>query len=357
MSTDWIKNNLEVYLPPIVIIVIGIVLGLIFKRYIHSRLKLVAKKSDWAGDDAVLDAIEPHIVVWFFLGSLSIAASNIESTSVSNTFVKNILNEYVSQFLIIVLIGSITLAVGKLGVSLFDLWAKDQEKGFPSTTMFTNFVRIAIYVIGVLIILDSLNISIAPMITALGVGGLAVSLALKDTLSDVFAGLHILLSKKVQVGDFVQIDTGDMGYVQNISWRNTTIMERTNNIIHIPNNQLSSAIVKNYDSNDPSFSIKIPIGVSYDSNLEEVEKIVLEVANEIHSAMKETNKSSKPALKFRKFGESSIDFVVYFKGNKYGDQNPIIHQFIKKIHKRFKLEGIEIPFPIRTIISNSKSEF
>ena len=107
MSTDWIKNNLEVYLPPIVIIVIGIVLGLIFKRYIHSRLKLVAKKSDWAGDDAVLDAIEPHIVVWFFLGSLSIAASNIESTSVSNTFVKNILNEYVSQFLIIVLILSL----------------------------------------------------------------------------------------------------------------------------------------------------------------------------------------------------------------------------------------------------------
>ena len=194
-------------------------------------------------------------MVWFFLGSLSIAASNIESTSVSNTFVKNILNEYVSQFLIIVLIGSITLAVGKLAVSLVDLWAKDQEKGFTYSTKDRNFVRIAIYVIGVLIILDSLNISITPMITALGVGGLAVSLALKDTLSDVFAGLHILLSKKVQVGDFVQIDTGDMGYVQNISWRNTTIMERTNNIIHIPNTRLSSAIIKNFDSGDPSLSL------------------------------------------------------------------------------------------------------
>ena len=152
-----------------------------------------------------------------------------------NTYLKSFLNDYVSKFLVIVLISSITLAFGKLAVSLFNSWARDQEKGFPSTTMFTNFVRIAIYVIGALIILDALNISIAPMITALGVGGLAVSLALKDTLTDVFAGLHILLSKKVQVGDFVQIDTGDMGYVQNISWRNTTIMERTNNIIHIPN--------------------------------------------------------------------------------------------------------------------------
>ena len=232
-TTNWLQNNLETFLPPFLIIVFGILLGLIFKRYIHSRLKSIAKKSSWAGDDAVLDAIEPHIVLWFFLGALSIASSNIDSVNVSNVFLKNIINNYVSQFLVIVLIGSITLAAGKLAVSLFNLWAKDQEKGFPSTTMFTNFVRIAIYVIGLLIILDSLNISIAPMITALGVGGLAISLALKDTLSDVFAGLHILLSKKVQVGDFVQIDTGDMGYVQNISWRNTTIMERTNNIIPV----------------------------------------------------------------------------------------------------------------------------
>ena len=68
MNTNWLQNNLETFLPPLLIIVFGILLGLIFKRYIHSRLKLVAKKSDWAGDDAVLDAIEPHIVVWFFLG-------------------------------------------------------------------------------------------------------------------------------------------------------------------------------------------------------------------------------------------------------------------------------------------------
>ena len=197
-----------------------------------------------------------------------------------------------------------------MAVSLFNLWAKDQEKGFPSTTMFTNFVRIAIYVIGVLIILDSLNISIAPMITALGVGGLAVSLALKDTLSDVFAGLHILLSKKVQVGDFVQIDTGDMGYVQNISWRNTTIMERTNNIIHIPNTRLSSAIIKNFDSGDPSFSIKIPVGVGYGSDLEKVEKVTQEVIDEIQNSLEETNKNYQPAMRFQNFG--SLVLILWF---------------------------------------------
>jgi small-conductance mechanosensitive channel len=240
--------------------------------------------------------------------------------------------------------------MAKLILGLFNLWSAKQSGRFPSTTIFTNIVRITIYIIGMLIILDSVNISIAPMLTALGVGGLAVSLALKDTLSDVFAGLHILLSKKVQPGDFVSLDSGEMGYIQNINWRNTKMLERTNNILHIPNTKLSSAIVKNYDSGDPSFSVKIFMGVDYNSDLEFVEKVTMDVANELHGKLNETNKLSKPSFKFRAFNESSIDFAVYFRGNKYGDQNPIIHQFIKKIHKRFKNENIQIPYPIRTII-------
>ena len=192
------------------------------------------------------------------------------------------------------------------------------------------------------------------MLTALGVGGLAVSLALKDTLSDVFAGLHILLSKKVQPGDFVSIDSGEMGYIQNITWRNTKMLERSNNIIHIPNAKLSSAIIKNYDSGDPSFSVKIPVSIGYESDLELASKIIIEVAKDLQNNMDEINKGTEPSFKFRSFGESGIDLAVYFRCNKYGDQNPIIHEFIKKIHKRFDKEGINIPFPTRTIINHQK---
>ena len=350
MIFQSLKGNLNIslWIIPLMIVFTGTLFGFLFKKSIISQLKVAAKKSKWEFDDLLLKSVESQIVFWFFLISLSVGLQDIKIAEVYGT--------YISQILIILVISSVTHAAANLTNGILIIWSKKQGRGFPSTSMFSNFVVITVYLTGLLIILDSLKISIAPMLTALGVGGIAVSLALKDTLSDVFAGLHILLSKKVQPGDFVSLDSGEMGYIKNITWRNTTMLERTNNIIHIPNNQLSSAIVKNYDSNDPSFSIKIPIGVSYDSNLEEVEKIVLEVANEIHSEMKETNKNSKPALKFRQFGESSIDFVVYFKGNKYGDQNPIIHQFIKKIHKRFKSEKIEIPFPIRTIVSRSESE-
>ena len=341
------KQLMNTWFIPAIIVFIGIALGMIFKQVVHTRLKKAALTSEWEGDDIILHAVESQIVLWFFWAALSLALRDVE---IAEPF-----GLYVSNFLIIILMASITHAAAKLIVGLLNLWSKKQGGGFPSTTMFTNFVWITVYSIGLLVILDALDISIAPMLTALGIGGLAVSLALKDTLTDVFAGLHILLSKKVQPGDFVSLDSGEMGYIQNITWRNTKMLERTNNIIHIPNTKLSKAIIKNYDSGDPSFSVKIPVGVGYDSDLDVVERVVMEVANDLHQYMDEMNKQSTPSFKFKGFGESSIDFMVYFRGNKYGDQNPIIHEFVKKLHKRFNEEGIDIPFPMRTVIQRSES--
>ena len=334
------------WLVPLAIVVGGTLAGMIFKRVVHSRLIKAAERSKWEGDNVILAAVESQIVLWFFLLALSLALRDVP--------IEEHYGLYISMILKIILIASITHASAKLVVGLLDIWSKQQGGGFPSTTIFTNIVWITVYAIGLLIILDSLNVSIAPMLTALGVGGLAVSLALKDTLSDVFAGLHILLSKKVQPGDFVSLDSGEMGYIQNISWRNTKMLERSNNIIHIPNTKLSSAIIKNYDSGDPSFSVKIPVGVGYDSDLDQVGKVVMEVATELHTSMEEVNKDAEPSFKFRGFGESSIDLAVYFRGNKYGDQNPIIHEFIKRLYKRFNQEGIEIPYPVRTVIQRSE---
>ena len=332
----------EYWMEPIGVTFGVTIFGIFFKNVIHKRLKKAVEYSKWQGDDIIIAAIESNIVFWFFLLGLSIAHKDLPITD-QYLF-------YISKLLSILLIASITHSFSKLVVGFFKLWSEQQGGGFPSTTIFTNIVRITVYTIGLLIALDTINISIAPMLTALGVGGLAVSLALKDTLTDVFAGLHILLSKKVEPGDFVSLDSGEMGYIQNITWRNTKMLERSNNVIHIPNTKLSSAIIKNYDSGDPSFSVKIPIGVAYDSDLEHVSHVVMEVANELHAKMDEVSKDADPSFKFRAFSESSIDLAVYFRGNKYGDQNPIIHEFIKQIHRRFDQENIEIPYPVRTII-------
>ncbi|MDP6339565.1 MAG: mechanosensitive ion channel family protein [Candidatus Marinimicrobia bacterium] len=344
-----IIDYIMVYATPIGTVLVGILLGWLFKRFIHSRLKKVTEKTKWKGDDVVFEAIESHIVLWFFLASLNIASSSIP-------FISDEYIGYLSKIIISALILSVTMASSRIGVGLLNFWAERQGTDLPSTTIFVNLARIIIISIGVLVILQSLGISITPLLTALGVGGLAVSLALKDTLADFFAGLHILLSQKVKPGDFVEMDSGHMGYVQNITWRHTTLMERTNNIVTIPNSKISAAIVKNYDKGDPSFSIRVSVGVSYNSDLDHVVKVTEEVAEGVVRDVDGAKKDAPPIVRCFEFADSSVNLKIYFRGLKYGDQHPIIDEFIRRIHKRFNQENIEIPFPIRTLIHKNQSE-
>ena len=341
---DKIIDQIIIWGNPISVILIGILIGWIIKKYFHKRLSALADKTKWRGDDIILNSLEPHIVLWCFLASVSIAVNNVVLSELFDPY-----KQYLATIILIILILSITLSISKMLVGLFNLWAEKQGQGFPSTTMFTNFVYIIVWGIGLMIILDSLKIAITPILTALGVGGLAISLALKDTLSDIFSGLHILLSGKVQPGDFAELDSGERGYITNITWRNTTMLERTNNIINIPNSRLSSAIIKNYDTRESSFSVRIPIGVSYDCDLEKVASVTKEVAQNVAKNL-DVCSSDEPMVRFFEFGDSSINLKVYFKAEKYGDQHKIIDVFIRSIHKRYNEEGIDIPYPIRTLI-------
>ena len=348
---DKILDQMFVWGHPILILVLGIILGWLIKRFVHSRLSKLADKTKWRGDDIILDSIEPHIILWFFLAAARIAIDSIKLSEPFSSY-----KEYLATIIVIILFLSVTVTISKLLVGLFNLWAEKQGRGFPSTTMFTNFVYIIVWGIGVMIILDSLNIAITPILTALGVGGLAIALALKDTLSDVFSGLHILLSGKVKPGDFAELDSGERGYISDITWRNTTMLERTNNVINIPNSKLSTAIIKNYDSGDSSFSVRIPVGVSYNSDLKHVASVTKNVAIDVAKDVEGCNTDEEPVVRFYEFGESSINLKVYFKAEKYGDQHNIIDTFVRRLHKRYNEEGIDIPFPIRTLIHQNSQE-
>jgi len=351
---EYIKGFLETYafldtwLPPVITVAIGILAGWIFKSFIHSRVKQLTSKTEWKYDDIIFTAISSRIVLWFFLVAVYIAAGDL---SVFEPY-----NDHAAKIAITLMMLSVTMAASNMAIDVLNEWSASKGSRFPSTAIFSNLARITIIAIGLMIILQSFGISIAPILTALGVGGLAVSLALKDTLSDFFAGLHILLSQKVRIGDFVQLDSGEMGYISNITWRNTTMVERANNIISIPNNKLSQAITKNFDLKDTSYSIKIPVGVAYDSDLNLVEKVTTEVAQSVINDLDEANKDYDPIVRFQVFADSSINFTVYMRAIKYGDHHPMIHEFVKRLHNRFDEEGIEIPFPMRTVVQKNESE-
>jgi len=341
---NYIPLQLLSFIEPLATIATGVVLGLIFKKFLVSRLKSLSLKNDWESDDVIINAIDSVIVFWFFLAFSTIAIGNASLPGPEDLYQK-----IISAFLII----SISFTASKIVLGLLDVWSKT-NKSLPSTGIFKGLTNFAIFSLGVLFILQSFGISITPLITALGVGGLAVSLALKDTLSDLFGGINILLSKTMQEGDYVQLDNGYQGYVENVGWRYTTIRERANNIISIPNSVLSGSISKNFSSMDSAFRVPIQIGVSYDSDLDHVEKVALEVANDLYENLECISKSYKPVIRFREFADSSINFFIYFQGKNFGDHNTIMNSYIKKLHKRFREEKIDIPYPIRTLIHKNE---
>ena len=326
---------------PILIVLGTILIGWIFKRFIQGYLQKFAKRTTFKTDDLLLEAIENQIIIWLGLAAIYYIT---KTTEILSKYSENIV-----KALVFILIISIALAVNKFLIGMIDVWSAKQKRSLPSTKIFVNLIRAIIMTIGLLVALDFIGISITPMLTALGVGGLAISLALKDTLSDVFAGLHILLSKKVEPGDFIELESGQTGNVTNITWRNTTILERTNNVFNVPNARLSNAIIKNFDAVDKTFSARVPIGVAYESDLDRVEKITIEVAKEVISEIEGHDPDFTPFIRYSDFGESSINFKVFFNVIDYGAQFPLIHNFIKRLLVRYNKEGINIPFPIRTV--------
>ncbi len=348
MMSDKLISMLWLWGPAVLTILVGIGLGWLVKNLVHKRLTNFAKKTAWKWDDILLSSIESHIILWFFLASFYMVFNQLK---IGEPF-----GQYISILALSALILSVTFAVARLLTGILDLWALKQSGSFPSTKIFSNLIRITVISIGVLTLLQSLGVSITSFLTALGVGGLAISLALKDTLADLFSGLHILLSQKVKPGDFIQLDSGEMGYVSNITWRNTTLVERTNNVVSIPNSRLSTAIIRNFDTIESSYRVSIPVGVAYDSDLELVEKVTKEVAQDVIADIEGAVNTEDPIIRFKEFADSSINYMVYLKAKVYGDHHLLIHEFVKRLHKRFEQENIEIPFPIRTIVQKQEKE-
>jgi small-conductance mechanosensitive channel len=202
---------------------------------------------------------------------------------------------------------------------------------------------------GFLVILQALGISITPMITAMGLGGLAVALALQDTLANLFSGIFIIASKQVKPGDWVELDSGQKGYVADVTWRNTTIKELPNNMVIVPNSKLASTTITNYHQPVQEMALRIEVGVSYESNLGKVEQVTVDVAREVMRTVEGGIPEFEPLIRYHTFDDFSINFTVILRVKEYVDKFLVRHEFVKRLHERYGHEGIEIPFPIRTV--------
>ena len=215
---------------------------------------------------------------------------------------------------------------------------------------------LAIYSIALLVTLDGLGVAISPLLAGFGIGGLAVALAVQPTLSNFFAGTYLVTEGELKEGDFIELDGGPSGYVVDVGWRSTKIRSRFNNLVIIPNSKMVDTIVTNFYSPTPAMNVIVNCGVSYDSNLKQVEEIVTEIATDLVKISPYAIEEIDPFIGFSNFGDSNIDFFVFLQARDRTESFILKSELIKRIHERFDKEGIEINYPVRKLISDTKQD-
>lgn len=242
---------------------------------------------------------------------------------------------------------SLTLLVARLASGYLKQKFGKTSGAFASTSILATTIDLTVYTIGILFLLESFGVAISPLLTALGVGGLAVALALQDTLANLFSGINILVAKQIKIGDFVKLSTGEEGHVVDMNWRNTTIKTPTENMVVIPNQKFASSTIVNYAQPFAECTIAIPLQVSYESDLDHVEKVTIAVAKETLQETQGAVSSFEPVVRYLSFADSSINFNVILKVKTVTDQHLVRHEFIKRIHDRYHREGIAVPLPLK----------
>ena len=339
---QWLLT-IQKFAIPVLFILGGIGLGFYVDRRLLRRLKVIAQRSSWKGDDLIFNSLKGLTIIWFTVGGCYLA-------SIFLTFQGVVV---IHRVLYAIFLLSITLLVSRLAVSFLQLYNSREGTSPMLTSLFETIAKVLIFSIGILITLESLRIPIAPILATLGVGSLSLGLALKEPLANLISGINLITSKKIRPQDYIKLKTGEEGYVVDVELKYTVIREIMGNLLVIPNSQLIASSFRNYALPENKMLIPIKVGISYDSDLEQVEAITLEVAKETLGKVSGGDAEYEPFMRYERFDYFSIDFTVYLQIQEFYDHLIITHEFIKRLYKRYQQEGIKIPFPIKnTYLSN-----
>jgi len=294
----------------------------------------------------VSEAITGPSLIWILILALHLA---LKSSGLPDRF-----TDWSAGTLLVLWIVSLTLVGVRLAGNLVRYYGGQATAIMPVTTLTRNLAQLAVVLLGLVLALQGVGVRITPILTALGVGGLAVALALQDTLSNLFAGFYVAVAGQIRLGDYIRLSTGEEGYVTDIGWRSTTIRALANNLIVIPNSKLSQSIVTNYYLPEKRMGAGFQVNVAYDNDPERVERVLTEVAVEGAREIAGMLVDPPPSVTFEPgFGEYFQGFSVNYQIAEFANQWTVRHALRKRIFRRLKEEGIAIPYPTRALYVRS----
>jgi len=327
------------YLRPILIIVASLLLAAV----INQIIKILLKKAENTGtriDDIILLAIGRPLYILVIVAGVYYA---IHETPYLAEIMNSFDGDYRYRHFLLTLFGTwiaasfIKRIIREYG---YDIAARTKGEMDDRIVAFADMSgTYIIWLIGLMIALSGVGVEIGPVIAGMGIAGLALALAAQNLISNVFGGMTITLDQLYKVGDRVEF-SGVYGDIYEIKPRYTKIKTLDNMIITIPNSKVINDNIVNYAAPDTTVRVKIPVSVAYGTDPEKVDKIMLEIVDNTPKVLK----MPKPLVRFTQYAESSQNFELLVWIDHYDDRHPVLDRIFRDMFKRFKEEGIEIPF-------------
>jgi len=327
---------------PLAILVATFLAGWLVQRVVLRTLRAWSSRTGSRAGLILAAALRTPILIWAVIvgAHLAIQSSTLPERVTTTS----------SRGLLVLWIISLTIMGMRLAGDLVRHFGDQVPGALPVTGLTQTLAQLAVVLVGIALILGALNFRITPILTALGVGGLAVALALQDTLSNLFSGFYVAVARQVRLGDYIRLNTGEEGYVTDIGWRTTTVRSLASNMVLVPNAKLAQAIVTNYHLPEKRMGVSLPVAVSYDADPDQVEAILQDVLHTAVGEIPEMLADPAPSVSFDPgFGESSLGFTVGFQVPEFAAQFAAKAALRKRILRRFREEGIVMPFPSRTV--------
>lgn len=339
---NYLVGFIPNYLIALAIVLVSLVVARLVVLFFERYLEGLARKTETKIDDYVLRVAKTPIYIILVLLGLYFALAYIQFPWIGMVEVAlKVAGIAMGTWLSFSILG---VVIREYGHSLAMRTSSDIDDVLVPIA--EKIARITIIIIGVLLVLDLLRIDITPMVAGMGIAGIAIAMAAQDTLSNVFSGFYLLMDRPFKPGDRIQLESGELCEVTSIGMRSTrlyNVIEHTQ--LTIPNKMLSGMKVVNVSAPDTKLKLAVPIGVAYGTDIDKVKKILLEIAKEAPNVLNDPPSSAT----FRNFGDFSLDLKLVVWIDDVKKKIEVLDHINCRIKERFEEEGIEIPFPIRTV--------
>ncbi len=335
------------YLKSLIILSLFILLSFGIKFFSKKIVKKLVKKAKTDFDDIIAKKIQNFFTLLILLFGIK---QSLSPFKIKNTTTEQLVDTLMLFVFILLIINIFNKMIDLWGIKYAEKTKSTLDTQIPVIKKASNF---AIYTFGVIYLLRIWKIEIAPIIASLGIAGIAVGFALKETLENLFAGISVLLDRSFIVGDKIQLESGEVGEIADIGLRSTKLRTYDNEIIYVPNRLLANTKIKNYSQPDEKSRISVKFSVEYGTDISKVENVILNAISNI----KDILENPAPEVIFLEMGDFSLSFVARFWVKDYRIAYSKKVEATKLIYNTLNSEGIGIPFPTRTIyFKNSKNE-